>query len=218
MNRENAGRSEQGDLRFDGLLIEPAARRVVLDGTEISLTRTEFDLLMTLARRAGLVTGTAAILEAVWGTDWVGDGHAVEVQVSRLRQKLGDSPIRPRFIHTVRGIGYRFDGRVVQPESSITYDGNLVVLSVEPDDQPFLGWNPEELVGSFHLLAAGPAANLSQAEAVGIMRAQARVGPSVYEVNMDVQCADGSVLVKRVRFEIFSSREHDFVGARATIL
>lgn len=218
MNRDTSGRAERGELHFDGLLIEPAARRVMLDGTEIPLTRTEFDLLMTLASRAGLVTGTAAILESVWGTDWVGDGHAVEVQISRLRQKLGDSPLRPRFIHTVRGFGYRFDGRVVQPESSITYDSNLVVLSVEPDDQPFLGWNPDQLVGSFHWLAVGPAGNLSQAEAVEIVRAQARVGPSVYEVSMDVRCADASVLVKRVRFEIFSSTEHDFVGARATIL
>lgn len=218
MNRKNADRSDFGELHFDGLVIEPAARRVVLDGTEIGLTRTEFDLLLTLATRAGLVTSTAAILESVWGTDWVGDGHAVEVQVSRLRRKLQDSRIRPRFIHTVRGIGYRFDGRVVQSESSIMYDANLVVVSVEPDDQPFLGWSPDELIGSFHLLASGPAANLPQAEAIEIMRAQARVGPPVYDVTMDVRFADGSILTRRVRFEIFSSKEHDFVGARATIL
>ena len=218
MNREVSGRPGRDDLHFDGLIIEPAARRVLLEGADLVLTRTEFDLLLVLAKRAGLVTSTAEILESVWGTDWVGDGHAVEVQISRLRRKLRDSRIRPRFIYTVRGIGYRFDGRIVQPESSITYDSNLVVVSIEPDDQPFLGWRPDDLVGSFHLLAIGSAANLSQAEAIEIMRAQARVGPSVYEVVMDVRCADGSVVTKRVRFEIFSSKEHDFVGARATIL
>jgi two-component system OmpR family response regulator len=91
-----------GSLRLD-----PDSRIVTLDGRELELTRTEFDLLATLLGAAHRVWARDALLRAVWGNDWIGDGHLVEVHMGNLRRKLGDDPRNGRFIRTVRGVGYR---------------------------------------------------------------------------------------------------------------
>ena len=69
---------------------------------EVLLTRSEFELLVLLASSPGVVLSREDLFKTVWGTHWVGDGHAVEVQISRLRQKLGDNGDGPRLITTVR--------------------------------------------------------------------------------------------------------------------
>ncbi|TAM85816.1 MAG: winged helix family transcriptional regulator, partial [Jatrophihabitans sp.] len=82
-------------------------RVATLDGVELDLTRTEFDLLVTVIGGPRRVWQRDALLREVWGSDWVGDGHLVEVHMGNLRRKLGDSPRHGRFIRTVRGVGYR---------------------------------------------------------------------------------------------------------------
>nr|NLI50754.1 response regulator transcription factor [Propionibacterium sp.] len=89
------------------LVIDPASREVTLDGTPVDLTRTEFDVLATLAASPRLAFSRRRLVDAVWGEDWVGDEHLVDVHVGHVRRKLGDDPGRPRFIVTVRGVGYR---------------------------------------------------------------------------------------------------------------
>ena len=89
-----------------GLVVDPARRRVTLDGQELDLTRTEFDLLAVLVRDPGVVVQRAALLEAVWGPDY-DDDHLIDVHIANLRRKLGDRADAPRFIETVRGVGYR---------------------------------------------------------------------------------------------------------------
>src|SRR5262249_11606635 len=79
------------------------ARRVSVDGTEISLTRKEYDLLAALARRPGAVVTREQLLADVWQTTWQGNPHTVEVHIASLRGKLGD----PGLVQTVRGVGYR---------------------------------------------------------------------------------------------------------------
>ncbi|HET7727827.1 MAG TPA: response regulator transcription factor [Candidatus Limnocylindrales bacterium] len=89
-----------------GLEVDGARRTATVDGRRVKLTRTEFDLLALLARAPGVVMDRAAMLAAVWGAGY-DDGHLVDVHVANLRRKLGDDPDRPRFVETVRGIGFR---------------------------------------------------------------------------------------------------------------
>ncbi|HTR73631.1 MAG TPA: response regulator transcription factor [Solirubrobacterales bacterium] len=90
------------------LRVEPASRRVFLDGEEIMLTMREFDLLAFFAENPGRVFSRDQLMEAVWGEPFFEDTSTVTVHVRRLRAKLGDDPAEPRFIETVWGVGYRF--------------------------------------------------------------------------------------------------------------
>ncbi|MGN6215907.1 MAG: response regulator transcription factor [Solirubrobacterales bacterium] len=94
---------EHGPLR-----VEPATRRVFLDGTELDLTMREFDLLAYLAARPGRVFSRDQLMEAVWEYPFFTDTSTVTVHIRRLRAKLGDDSAEPRFIETVWGVGYRF--------------------------------------------------------------------------------------------------------------
>ena len=93
--------------RFGALGIDIAAREVRIDNELILLTRTEFDLLGALSGRPGVVLTRRQLLEIVRGGTWVGDEHLVDVHIGHLRRKLGDDATRPRYITTVRGVGYR---------------------------------------------------------------------------------------------------------------
>jgi DNA-binding response OmpR family regulator len=90
-----------------GLEIDEARRTVRVDARAVDLTTLEFDLLAVLARDPGVVIRRQALLDRVWGIDFVADDHLVDVHVGNLRRKLGDDPAHPRFVETVRGVGYR---------------------------------------------------------------------------------------------------------------
>jgi DNA-binding response OmpR family regulator len=90
------------------LTVEPAARRVQLDGEALQLSRKEFDLLAELISHAGEVVKREDLMSRVWDENWFGSTKTLDVHVRWLRQKLGDDPASPRFIHTVRGVGFRF--------------------------------------------------------------------------------------------------------------
>lgn len=92
---------------FGPLSIDEASRQVFLDGVPIALTRTEFDILAALSSRPGVVWSRRQLIDTVWGEPWVGNDHLVDVHVGHLRRKLGDDPTDPRFVFTVRGVGYR---------------------------------------------------------------------------------------------------------------
>ncbi len=100
--REGGGVVDRGDL-----VIDTRRRRVTVGGTPIALTTIEFDLLLALAEEPGIVLGRQRLLDRVWGLDYVGDEHVVDVHLANLRRKLGEEAATPRFIETVRGIGYR---------------------------------------------------------------------------------------------------------------
>lgn len=74
----------------------------------VSLTPLEFDLLKALAVSPGMVFSREHILEKVWGRDFYGEERVVDVHVGLIRRKLGEDPTNPRFIKTVRGVGYKF--------------------------------------------------------------------------------------------------------------
>ncbi len=92
---------------FGELRIDPNGHEVWIGTTSVHLTRTEFDLLDALSRRPGLAFGRRQLMDEVWGPSWVGDEHVVDVHIANLRRKLGDDPNAPRYVLTVRGVGYR---------------------------------------------------------------------------------------------------------------
>lgn len=92
-------------LRVGALTVDPGARRVVMAGREVELTRREFDLLESLVRNAGLVLSRSVLLERVWGYDFEVTDNAVDTFIGYLRRKL-ESAGEPRLIHTVRGVGF----------------------------------------------------------------------------------------------------------------
>jgi len=89
------------------LQIDPAGRTVTVGGREVALTRTEFDLLLELARQPGRVLGREALLDRVWGYDFLGDSRLVDVAIGRLRAKVEADPANPSLVVTVRGAGYK---------------------------------------------------------------------------------------------------------------
>lgn len=97
----------RGVRRVGDLVIDPETREVLRDERPVALTRTEFDLLCALAERPRVVLSREQLLERVWGGEWFGDEHVVDVHVANLRHKLGDTGAEGRYIQTVRGVGYR---------------------------------------------------------------------------------------------------------------
>ncbi len=91
------------------LQIDPAGFTVRRDGVELSLTATEFRLLVEHARRPGQVFTRELLLQRVWDYEYLGESHLVDVAIQRLRAKVEDDPSHPTLIKTVRGAGYRLD-------------------------------------------------------------------------------------------------------------
>ncbi len=94
---------EAGDVRLD-----PASRSVVRAGRPLELTPREFDLLHLLMRRAGTVVPREEIMDEVWDPHWFGSTKTLDVHIAWLRRKLGDDAADPRYIATIRGVGFRF--------------------------------------------------------------------------------------------------------------
>jgi DNA-binding response OmpR family regulator len=110
MLRRPRGPQPGGDSparRFGDLVIAPAAREAAVSGIPADLTKLEFDLLDVLSSRPRVVFTRRQLVDRVWGQDWFGDEHIVDVHVMRLRRKLGDDADHPRYVLAVRGVGYR---------------------------------------------------------------------------------------------------------------
>ena len=92
-----------------GLCVDEGAHRAFVDGLELRLTAKEFDLLRVLVRERGRVVTRQQLMREVWETDWWQSTKTVDMHVSWLRRKIGDDPASPRFITTVRGVGFRLE-------------------------------------------------------------------------------------------------------------
>ena len=100
-------RPEPGSITVGDLEIDPGARSVEVVGEPIALARKEFDLLAELARNAGQVVSREDLMSRVWDANWFGSTKTLDVHIKTLRRKLGDDSANPRFIETVRGVGFR---------------------------------------------------------------------------------------------------------------
>ena len=95
-------------LRVHDLEVDLGARRARLGDTELELSRKEFDLLAEMIRNAGRVVTREDLMSRVWDENWFGSTKTLDVHMGWLRRKLGDDAADPRFVHTVRGVGFRF--------------------------------------------------------------------------------------------------------------
>jgi DNA-binding response OmpR family regulator len=104
-------RSGRGDgdpaIVVGGLRIDTRSREVSVDAHPVELARKDFDLLLVLARRSGEVVTKRDLLAEVWQQAWGGSDRTVDVHLSWLRRKLGESAKQPRYLHSVRGVGVR---------------------------------------------------------------------------------------------------------------
>ncbi|HZD80499.1 MAG TPA: response regulator transcription factor [Actinomycetota bacterium] len=108
LRRGRRGASDGGQtLRFADLVVDPSRRGVAVDGRAVELTALEFDLLAALASAPGRVFTRRQLIERVWGWDFFGEERIVDVHIRNLRKALGDVADDPRFIGTVRGVGYK---------------------------------------------------------------------------------------------------------------
>jgi DNA-binding response OmpR family regulator len=101
-----------GRMQIGGLDVDASARTAILDGQPLELTRKEFDLLALLMSHAGTVVSRERLIDEVWDVNWFGSTKTLDVHVSGLRKKLGDDPSDPRYLHTIRGVGFRFAASV----------------------------------------------------------------------------------------------------------
>jgi two-component system, OmpR family, response regulator RegX3 len=112
LRRASAPRAEEaappGPIDVGDLHVDIAARRARLEGQELQLSRKEFDLLAELIRNAGRVVTREQLMDRVWDENWFGSTKTLDVHIRWLRQKLGDDPAGPHYLHTVRGVGFRF--------------------------------------------------------------------------------------------------------------
>lgn len=109
LRRAGLGAEEDsGPVVRGPLVIDERSRTVTVDEISVELTAIEFDLLRALSEHPGWVYSREQLLERVWGYDHLGDSRVVDVHVANLRKKIGDDPSQPRFIRTVRGVGYKF--------------------------------------------------------------------------------------------------------------
>jgi DNA-binding response OmpR family regulator len=107
LRRSSPGSTEDAVVRVGELEIDAAARQASLAGERLELSRKEFDLLWLLASRPGEVVTRRELLADVWGLPFGGGDRTVDVHLSWLRRKLGETAAEPRYLHTVRGVGVR---------------------------------------------------------------------------------------------------------------
>ncbi len=106
LRRAAAPRETDSAITAVGIRIDPARREATVDGDELVLTTTEFEILRVLVASAGRVIPREKLMELARGAEWATYDRSVDVHISHLRRKLGDDPRRPRRIKTVRGVGY----------------------------------------------------------------------------------------------------------------
>lgn len=109
LRRPRGAAAPGAEFELGALRIDIPARVVHRDGEPIELTRTEFELLQALLESPRVTLTRAQLLDRVWGPDWFGDEHVVDVHISNLRRKIEDDPAAPAYVRTVRGVGYRLE-------------------------------------------------------------------------------------------------------------
>ncbi|MDU4695492.1 MAG: response regulator transcription factor [Paenibacillus sp.] len=101
--------SDRDELHLRGLHIDKMSRKVWVNGTELTLTGKEYDLLLFLAMHPNRVFSKDDLFERIWGMDSLGDLASVTVYISKLREKIERDPSQPQYIETIWGVGYRFN-------------------------------------------------------------------------------------------------------------
>lgn len=204
----------RGTRRFGTLTIDYDAREVVLEDRPVALTKTEYLLLVALAEVPRRAMTSEELIRAIWGTDWVDDVGALQVQISRLWAKLGESGSHPVRITSIRGHGYRFDPGTtgdVARSVELLLDSDFVLRRVDPH-QTFLGYQPDRVIGQFFSPTDLTREQLQFSVA-------ALIAAQTFEVDGPTMMtfADESQQVLRVASQILLSPDGDFDGLRSRI-
>ena len=121
--REDWNPVQQTVITLGPLVVDTGRHEIRLNEIEVPATRIEFSLLEQLCRRPTEVASRAELLESVWGPDWVGDTHVVDVHLSNLRRKLDKAAPEIRVVHTVRGVGFRVSNEILDAAEEQTTPG-----------------------------------------------------------------------------------------------
>ncbi|MGH2905651.1 MAG: response regulator transcription factor [Solirubrobacterales bacterium] len=108
LRRSDGAPTSSVKVRLGELELDESSRRATLGDDELELSRKEFDLLVELVRHAGHVVTREDLMASVWDENWFGSTKTLDVHIGALRKKLGDDSSDPRYLHTVRGVGFRF--------------------------------------------------------------------------------------------------------------
>lgn len=108
---QESGTEDDAPIEFDGLIIEPTKRKVVVQGDGVDLTSKEYELLLLFAQNPGRAYSRQELLDEVWGYQYSGYSHTVNTHINRLRNKIEPDPSSPKYVKTVWGVGYRFAER-----------------------------------------------------------------------------------------------------------
>ena len=195
-----------------GLAIDKASRSVTVDGVDLTLTPTEYVLLEYLFDRSGQAVPDQDLLAAIWGDGWQDATGVLQVQISRLRRKLRGEASTWRFISRVRSFGYRFDPELAaaqdQPvwDFALTYDDDLILRSVTPHE-PFLGWSPDDIIGTPFMLAGVDHAQARQL--VDMLLLTEHLQPSQ---TIQALCADGSHAPAEIQVTLATTNSGEFTG------
>jgi two-component system OmpR family response regulator len=136
---------QQSVIALGPLVVDTGRHEIRLSDTEVQATRIEFSLLEHLCRRPTEVASRSELLESVWGPNWVGDTHVVDVHLSNLRRKLDQAANELRVIHTVRGVGFRISNEILDAAERQSTAAALRPVATssatdehddEPDDEP----------------------------------------------------------------------------------
>lgn len=109
LRRSNSGTEEKQELVCGGIVMQLPQHLVTVDGREVKLTPTEYDLLKVMMKYAGRVLTHKQLLKAVWGSEYDEDLHYIRIYMRQLRRKIEADPARPRYLITETGIGYRLN-------------------------------------------------------------------------------------------------------------
>jgi len=201
-----------GQRRFGSLTVDFDAREVLLDGQPVSLTPSEFALLSAFALRPRQAIRSRDLLSYMWGGEWQADTTPLQVHISRLRAKLGESGSSPSRIVSVRGFGYRFDpGADTSRTVELLIDADLILRSVTPDE-PFLGYDPELIVGTFFSPVGLDAGQLRVA-ITGLLES----GTMKLDGQALLHTGDGDQCMTRVASELLLTPEGAFDGFRSVL-
>ena len=106
--RLNNGTKKENGIIFPGIEIYPDSHRVLVDGVETELTNKEFKILLMLAENPNSVFSNEHLFNSIWGYESYGDYRTIMVHMSNLRKKIESDPLQPEYIHTIKGVGYKF--------------------------------------------------------------------------------------------------------------
>jgi two-component system OmpR family response regulator len=125
---------QQSMITLGPLTIDTGRHEIRLADVEVAATRIEFSLLEHLCRRPTEVASRSELLESVWGQNWVGDTHVVDVHLSNLRRKLDQAAPEMRVVHTVRGVGFRISNEILDAAEAEAITGTPVEARQQPSN------------------------------------------------------------------------------------